>query len=187
MNSIFIISGKAGSGKDTFADCMIKQIKKSNIHNHVFRIAYADALRHDAQKYFDVDVNNKNNMYRTMMQYIGTDIVRRRMPNYWVNTVISKLKLYGDIFDTGIITDARYINEVQLIKDYANCEHIPCISIRIERPETNLNMTIKQMKHSSETELDDFEFDYHVINDKGIKNLNSQAVDIYHEVFNYVR
>ena len=80
-----------------------------------------------------------------------------------------------------IITDVRFPNEVQAIKDRGG------IVIRVNRPETwkstgcvimdmssndrSKDVVIKYTEHPSETALDDYEFDIVVENDGSIEEL----------------
>ena len=89
---------------------------------------------------------------REFLQKLGTDALRDNLHrDIWVNALFADYKEP----DNWIITDVRFPNEAQAIKDKGG------IVIRIERGEQNT-----ENLHISETALDDWEFDY-VINNNG--------------------
>lgn len=59
--------------------------------------------------------DNKQLSARDVMQVVGTDIFRKLDPNVWVRATISKI--IKDNPDLAIITDCRFPNEVQAIKE----------------------------------------------------------------------
>ena len=61
------------------------------------------------------DENNRQMSARDVMQYIGTDIFRKVKPNVWVDATINRIK--RDNPKIAIITDCRFPNEVQAIKN----------------------------------------------------------------------
>lgn len=119
--------------------------------------------------------------YRELLQYLGTDLLRNQLhENVWVNAVMSKYKPKGiskehwnktkDIdyknqleYPNWIITDVRFPNEVKAIKDRNG------IIIRVNR--YDITGQGKLNPHTSETALDDAEFDYTIDNHSSIADL----------------
>lgn len=64
-----------------------------------------------------------------------------------------------------IITDCRFPNEAQAIKDKGG------IVIRVNRPDYSIQITEVKLKHPSETSLDNWEFDYVIENNGTIEEL----------------
>lgn len=64
-----------------------------------------------------------------------------------------------------IITDTRFPNEAHAVKDRGG------IIVRINRPESAIQTTEVRLKHSSETSLDNYSFDYIIENDSDIPTL----------------
>lgn len=101
--------------------------------------------------------------YRQLLQELGTDAMRDNLhTDVWVNALFAdyrphKLSEYNP--SKWVITDVRFKNELQAIKDRRG------ITIRVVRPD------IKQDNHPSETDIDDAEFDYTIINDGSINDL----------------
>lgn len=73
----------------------------------------------------------------------------------------------GDIFPTWIITDVRFPNEAQAIKDKGG------IVIRVKR--TELPQVITSPKHPSETALDNYDFDYKIFNTGTMEELRENV------------
>lgn len=176
MNNTIIISGKAGSGKDTVAQFMKKELEKHG--KRVLVIHYGDAVKWVLRDFFNWD-GKKDAVGRTLLQMVGTDIVRARHPNFWTGIVVGLIQAFEPTsnFDVAIIPDARFPNEVDIsLENLKNC-----VSVRIERtnedgtPWINPILTEDQRKHPSETSLDVFAFDYIVHNDEGLDTLRESA------------
>lgn len=128
---------------------------------------------------------------RLLLQLLGTDCGRNIIhPNTWINSLMSGYKLEGGFeggertasdggyysvpsykgeYPNWIITDMRFPNEAQAIKDRGG------INIRVNRAKIvklseNTSYVYNPLfdgpEHESETALDDYEFDY-VIENKG--------------------
>ena len=183
MKGTIILSGKSGSGKD-----MVAQFMKDELAKHDQRalvIHFADALKWILRDYFNWD-GNKDEIGRTLLQRVGTDIVRAAHPGYWTGIVVGLIQAfepYSD-FDVAIIPDARFENEVNIALDQLK----NCVSVRIERKNAdgtdwiNPALTEEQRNHPSETSLDVFAFDYIIHNDVGLELLKESAHTILEDL-----
>lgn len=179
MNGTILISGKAGSGKDATAQFMKEELEKRG--KKVLIIKYGDAVKHVLRSYWNWN-GEKDVIGRSLLQLIGTDMVRRYNPNLWVNFVVGLLRSfepYSD-FDIAIVSDVRFPNEVDIpLSSLKNC-----VAIRIERTNedgtawVNPELTDAQRQHPSETSLDHYAFDYILHNDEGLDNLREGAIAI---------
>ncbi len=179
MNNTIIISGKAGSGKDTVAQFMKEELEKHG--KRVLIIHYGDAVKWVLRDFFNWD-GKKDAVGRTLLQRIGTDVVRAKFPNFWTGIVVGLLEAfepYSD-FDIALVPDARFPNEVDIaLENLKNC-----ITVRINRHNAdgtewiNPNLTEEQRNHPSETSLDTFAFDYVIHNDEGLNTLEESAKTI---------
>ena len=169
------ISGKAEAGKDTLAIILKEMLE--NKGKTVLIMHYADELKFYCKQYFGWD-GNKNVAGRTILQKIGTDIVRKRDPNYWVESVVRFIKLFYNEYDYILIPDCRFISEYS----YLYSSDIPYKAIRINRPNHQNCLTEEQRNHVSEMELDDYFFDYVVTAPEGIDNLKILINNIFQEV-----
>lgn len=87
---------------------------------------------------------------REVLQYFGTDIVRKMYHNAWADACIRQIQAEESNF--AIITDCRFVNEVEAVKKAGG---------RVIR----LLRKISDDDHKSETELDSYtEYDYVIDN-----------------------
>lgn len=180
--NIILISGKAQHGKDTCAN-YIKDILESRGQN-VLIAHYGDLVKYFCEKFWGWD-GVKDDYGRSLLQKVGTDIVRKEMPNYWVEQVTNMIKfsMRDHIFDTVIIPDVRFPNEIDINHYFYDIEEKdrPVIySIRVEREKYNKlgwksPLTEEQQKHISETSLDDWDFEYYINNDFGLACLSNKC------------
>lgn len=143
---IIAISGKAQHGKTTTSG-MIKNYLDA-FDYRVLQIAYADVLKFICQKYFGWD-GKKDSNGRDLLQYVGTNIIREKEPDFFVNFVSELLKIFENEWDYVIIDDARFPNEIELLKEYG----FDYTHIKVVRP-LHEALNAKQAAHPSETALD---------------------------------
>lgn len=150
MNNIILISGKAEHGKTETA-----KILKQELKDHGYRAAiipYGDYVKSSAKLIFDWD-GQKDEKGRNLLQHWGTDVVRAKCPDFWVESVQRLVLVAQSQLDYVIIDDCRFPNEIEAWKNW------PHISVRVERPGYINHLTDDQRCHPSETSLDDYEFD----------------------------
>lgn len=150
MTNIILFSGKAEAGKTTAA----RYLKENLIHEGYSAkiISYSDYVKHTAMLLMGWN-GIKDEFGRGVLQRWGTDIVRKRDPMFWVNTVKRLVDVSDDIFDYILIDDCRFPNEIEVWKDYQH------ITVRVENPNHLNALSEEQRKHPSETALDDYEMD----------------------------
>jgi len=96
---------------------------------------------------------------RVLLQLWGTNYRRVENENYWVDLV--KQQILGEPDTNWVITDVRFPNELELIKQLGG------VSVEIVRDVVGNGIP----KHDSETALDDAIFDFHLQNDLEIVDL----------------
>ena len=183
MKGTIILSGKSGSGKDMTAQFMKEELAKHG--QKALVIHYADAVKWFCREFLDWD-GKKDEVGRTLLQMVGTDIVRAKHPNFWVGIVVGLIQAFEPYkdFDVAIIPDARFPNEVDI--SLANLKN--SVSVRIERKNAdgsawvNPTLTEEQRKHPSETSLDCFAFDYVIHNDEGLDTLRESAIAVLEDL-----
>jgi hypothetical protein len=108
---------------------------------------------------------------REFMQRLGTNGCRDSFhKNIWINALFSKYTQES----SWVITDCRFLNEAEQIKSRGG------YLIRINRPtEDNKKVDL----HKSETELDNYNFDYFIENDSDIDSLYSKVSVILDEIY----
>jgi hypothetical protein len=125
---------------------------------------------------------------RQFLQRLGTDALRDGLhTNVWVNALFADYlpleeeenvfnnqskTIFDDVikkvtYPNWVITDVRFINEAKAIKDRGG------IIIRIDRPGvTAIN------NHPSETDLDNWKFDYKIVNNSDLISLKFNVKNI---------
>jgi hypothetical protein len=151
---VILISGKAQSGKDTAAsfirDLLVHKGKRVLITH------YADLLKYICIKYLNWN-GEKDESGRQLLQNVGTDIIRKKDPDFWVNFVAQVLGYLHNNWDYVIIPDCRFENEIDVIKKYG----FSTIHLRVSRNDIPNNiLTDGQKSHISETALDNVAPDY---------------------------
>lgn len=153
---VITLSAKAQHGKDTTANILKEQLTTKGYK--VLICHYADLLKYMCKTFFDWN-GIKDEKGRSILQYVGTEQIRSQNPNYWVEYIISVLKLFPNEWDYVLIPDTRFPNEIELMK-----ENFDTTSIKIIRPNFNNGLTKEQKEHISETALDSYNFDCTFVN-----------------------
>ena len=168
MKQIFLISGKARSGKDSTANFL-----KEKLNGKTLILHNADFLKMIAQKYMGWD-GTKDDHARTLLQWLGTDRVRIELnkPLFWVEKVCDAIEIVEDKYDYFCVPDCRFVNEVYLPK--ARFPRL-ATSINIIRNNFDNGLTEKQKNHPSETSLDNFNFDYVIRSESGLDKLEIEV------------
>lgn len=156
MTKIILFSGKAEAGKTTAAGTLwyllVKHGEETGRRINAVIIPYADYVKTTAQMLFNWN-GKKDEEGRALLQWWGTDIVRQKDPNFWVDTVVRLVKVAEDELDYVLIDDCRFPNELEAWDDYTHW------AVRVERPGHENKLTPEQRIHPSETSLDDYKFD----------------------------
>lgn len=180
------LSGKLGVGKDYIAQNILNSLLPHNTLP-IF-LSFADHLKVEL---YCRDNNNKlnyNNLFinktadiRKELQTYGTELNRNNKSTIWIDALDMWIQLlknrhknYNFIF---IITDVRFKNEFKYIK--SNNGIIIRINANKRNEERlmkeasgNLNIYNSIKNHISEIELDNYDFDFIIDNDKEL-DLNS--------------
>lgn len=154
------ISGKSGHGKDETAKILKYKLEK--LGNKVMILHFADNLKYIAEKYYGWN-KLKDESGRTLLQTLGVS-ARNRNPDYWVNIVYELIITFFGDMDYILISDTRFLNEVFYLEN----KGFDLITLRVTRLNFENNLTEEQRNHVSETELDNFDFDYHIFPDNNL-------------------
>jgi len=176
-----MFSGKSGSGKDAVANQMEKHFKEQNKRTLI--IHFADLVKYYAIQYYGWN-GEKDEAGRNLLQGIGTKMMRNYDPDYWAMIVAKFIDAAKNDFDIVLIPDWRFINEYEDVDDYN--ENV--ITIRVNRYNEdgslyiNPNMTEEQLNHISETQLDDFAFNWVIENRGTLEDLENSVNLIIEEI-----
>ena len=155
---IFLIAGKAGSGKGEVAK-IIKEYYIYKLEKCVIT-EYSKPLKKFAQELTDWD-GNPNTKPRKYLQDLG-DQIRKIDSKYFINKMLDDLKIYETLTDNLVISDVRMPDEIEDIK--LNYDNV--YSICVENQFGASKLSIEEQSHITETALEDYaEFDYILAND----------------------
>ena len=168
MKTLILISGKAGSGKDTFAR-FLPDYKLYSFAGKVKEIAFKMGWN-----------GYKDARGRKFLQDIGT-LAREYDEAVWVKKLCNILANNGNYPEKVAITDCRYPNEIEHMEKWAKHNGYTIATVRMER-KNECNLTDEAKTHSSETALDDYTFQHVIINNVSLEELEQYAKSIAEKV-----
>jgi hypothetical protein len=174
---IVTISGEARHGKDSTANILKSMLE--SLDRKVLIIHMADYLKYICQKYYEWD-GKKDESGRKLLQYVGTDKIRKKIPDFWVDTVIRLLEAFGNDFDYVLIPDTRFKNEINKLRDFG----FATLAVKVVRLNFENDLTLEQRNHPSERALDDFKFDYTIESESGMANLAVEVNKFFSKYIN---
>lgn len=191
------LSGYAGAGKD--------EVGKILVNEYGFkRFAFADAVRQalyalnprvqigttvypiqTALNHMTWDDLKNYPEVRGLLQRMGTEVGRDLIgPDTWVNIIERHIdeaaSLYGDdgpVIKGYVITDCRFVNEAEWVVRKQWDPEWRTAMVRVNRPGVG-----PRNNHVSETGLDNWKFDYVLMNDKGLGDLAGKVHEMHEEV-----
>lgn len=200
MKTLILISGRAGSGKDTSANIIMKYL--SNLGYIVRSLALADKLKYMARDYLrffrntdlpmdmfysdkkneniselvELDMNKRPFCIRTILQYLGQD-----MRDTFGNDILSQHVMNEIDKDENaqifIITDIRYKNEIEY---FTRQKFDNIYSFKVIRDDT---ITSGYDNHESEVQVSQIHTDYILSNRSGIIDLTREIEHILNSIF----
>ena len=162
---VIAISGKAQHGKTTVANYLKSYLEAFDYR--VLVINYADLLKFICKTYFGWN-GEKDEYGRSLLQYVGTEIIRAQYPTFFVDTVGIILSLFQNEWDYVIIADVRFPNEISQLTDTFEFD---CKHLRVIRPNYESSLDEHQKCHISETALDLIEPDTYLYNSGTLEDL----------------
>lgn len=206
VKNVILVSGKLQSGKNTFVNMLMEELKSTNLK--VGFDFFAKSVKDQSKDIFknlteylntiseeynipeiytkeDNWYESKNHITRILLQTYGTDIFRDMVDsNHWAK--ILKRRLVSEKNeDIMFITDVRFKSEISTVCDKEPMRHdyrtitpnYNVIKIRINR--NNYERTDDPIfTHHSEIDLDDYtDWDVLINNDSDLNSLLKQAKD----------
>ena len=165
---IITLSALARHGKSLTAEILSQKLQSMGYR--VLTIHFADYLKFVCRTYFGWN-GEKDEKGRSLLQYIGTDKIRKHASDFHVDLVIRFLLIFESDYDYVLIPDTRFPNEILKSREFFNLT-----SVHIERLNFENDLTPEQRLHPTETALDGFKFDYYIKSPSGREFL-SQEVD----------
>jgi hypothetical protein len=178
--------GNAGSGKDTVSDFL------SEMFPDIFRVAFADDLKTMTSQmlntigydnnlhkiYFPVwdlkRINDHRDALRPIWQWVGTDLIRKHYPNYWINRVAVKINSNSFIRRI-VLTDCRFENEAEWAR------HNGFLVVRLSGRSRDVP------DHESERQIASLPADLEYVNDGSLEDLKLWVVRVLVPKLNFLR
>lgn len=174
--TIYIISGKAKHGKDTFS-AYLKDVYERH-GKKVIITQLAKYIKYYAREMTGWDLSEETKP-REFLQQLGTGVIRQKLKkdDLFIKRMIDDIEIFSYFYDVIIISDVRLKKEIyDLKKAYPNIK-----VIHIVRPDFDNGLTEEQKNHPTEKDLDDFnEFDIEVVNTT-LEELEKSVKKIYTE------
>ena len=174
---IYLLAGKARSGKDTVMEIITKYYENQN--KSVVNLGFTDYIKNYAMKITNWDGSDETKP-RELLQILGTDIVRNKIDEeFFIHRLCEDITVYKYFFDVIIISGARFPNELDIPKKlFKNAK-----AVKVERPNFTNELTDKEKAHITEHALDNYnDYDFTIINDGSIKDLEKRVTKILEEV-----
>ena len=109
MTEIICISGKPSRVKENIAVILKEELERRK--KRVLVTHFADPLKQICREWFGWDGRN-DAVGCSLLEYVGTEIVRAQRPDFWVDFTLGLLSIMGDEWDFVIIPDCRFQNEL---------------------------------------------------------------------------
>lgn len=170
---IFIISGKAGSGKNT-----ISSIIKEFYGDNAIEISFSYYIKDYAKRVSNWD-GSEETKPRELLQNLGIELVRNKIDSkLFINRTLEDIKVFSYFYDVIIISGGRLVEEIETIK-----ENFPnSISIGVISNKEN-NLTKEEKNHFTEIALDNYNnYDYVINNNDSKEVLRNDILNILKEV-----
>lgn len=187
------INGKKSSGKNTVYDIIKKYSELTNYPKLIVESSFARLVKESAAASLGIEVatleklknekealvslslygiNTSQMTVREYLQKYGTEAHRDVFDNdFWVDQLLPLDHTYDDVIY--IITDARFLNEINRIKQLANSKNQTEIW-KIVRP----SLEDKDL-HISEKDLPDKYCDRIIINDGTMEDLEKKVISAF--------
>lgn len=170
---IFMVSGKAGTGKNT-----ISSIIKEFYGNNAIEISFSYYLKDYAKRVSDWD-GSEDTKPRELLQQLGIELVRNKIdPKLFINRIVEDIKVFSYFYDVIIISGGRLVEELETIKSI----YPDSISIGVTSNKEN-KLTENEKNHFTEVALDNYNnYDYVINNNDSIEVLKNDVLNILKEV-----
>lgn len=108
--------------------------------------------------------------YTAILQWYGTEVVRKNSPDHWVHVLADKIKFENP--EIAVVTDVRFENEAAWVKNH---DGFLVEVIRLQEDGTQYYDPNRDKNHASETALDGYlGYDFHLLCKSG--NLDSLRI-----------
>ena len=175
---IFLIAGKARSGKSTVGSIIYQYYK--NIGEKVVISQVTKYLKKYIEEIIEDKIDDEHKP-RFMLQKISSEIIKKElnMPNFFIDRMVEDLKIYSYFFDCVIISDIRFEEEIDAVKkQFGNV-----VSIGVFRDIEDNGLSEVEKNDITEISLDNYDrYDYKIINNEDNNNLELEVMKILKDI-----
>lgn len=172
--TIYLISGKARHGKDTFSGFLKEIYEKYD--KKVIVTQLSKYIKYYAREMIGWDFNEETKP-REFLQLLGTNVIREQLQkdDLFINRMKDDIEIFSYFYDAIIISDVRFKKEIDDLRKY-----FPnLIAVNINRPNFDNGLTPEQKMHKTEIDLDDYDkFDVKITNTT-LEKLKEDAEILY--------
>ena len=166
---LFLVAGKVSAGKDTIAK-FIKEFYDEKGKKTIIT-AYAKYIKMFAREITGWD-GKEETKPRALLQKIGSEIRDEIREDFFTHRMYEDLEFYKMFYDNVVISDVRLPFEIEYMREMVE----DTISIRVERPGYEGNMTEEEASHITEHALENYDrFDFEIEN----VNLDTLKREVY--------
>lgn len=157
---IFLLAGKAGSGKDLLGNYMKTKYDFKGDSACILHIT--TPLYEYAKNYFSWDGDMRDKP-REFLQEMGIEVIKNTLhkDNFLVDRLCEDIDILKHYFSVFIITDGRLVSEFKLLR-----KRFPDIKIiYVKRDNYDNNLTEKEKNHITEKDVENYQdYDYVILN-----------------------
>ena len=169
---IILLGGKANSGKDSTAEYIDEYYRSRGLDVVNIQIAYYIKMYAKQIAHWDGDNETKP---RQLLQDLGTELIRKQIDEYFfIKRILQDIDIYSRYFDVITISDGRLPEEFASIK----VAYPETVTVHVTRPNYNSRLSKKQKEHVTESLVDDIEYDYDIVNDGTLYDLQKKAIEL---------
>lgn len=176
MKKIYMLGGKARSGKDTIASYIKAYYETANVKCAILQIS--SSLKYYASKVLNWD-GLEESKPREFLQHIGTEVIRKQMgKDFLINRIIEDIEILFNYIDVVIVSDVRLPDEFISVKE--SFDNVT--NILVKRNNYKSNLLNNENKHLTEVALEMFEkYDVLIENDEGLDELKQKIIKVLKE------
>lgn len=170
---VFIIGGKAKSGKNTLAECFREELKNYGYKACIINLTtplYSYAKEHFAWNEYS------DEKPREFLQKVGIEIIKEKLgkQTFLLDRAIEDIEILSCFFNAFIIADARLKMEFDYLKE----KYPDAVTIKLIRPNFDPELTIEESKHITEKDLDNYNDFNYIIENTSIDSLKLASKEI---------
>lgn len=171
---LYLVSGKARHGKDTFSS-YLKEVYEEN-GKKLIVTQLSKYIKYYAREMTGWNLTEEDKP-RELLQQLGTAVIREKLgkEDLFIKRIIDDVDVFSCFYDAIVISDVRLKKEIDDLRNVFP----DLISIHIERPNFDNGLTPEQKQHKTEIDLDDYDkFDVNIVNTT-LEELKENANKIY--------